>query len=119
MTSRIIDTRPAEDFVHACQYHLAKNYHAVLMKNIHDFKQRLSQTQEIGATITQGEHTEELYLDTVQYSDPNLLIITGEDFNGKPIELLQDASHISITLHALPKRAAKSLLLEMEDFSKE
>ncbi len=115
MTSRIIDNRPGENFADVCHYHLAKTYYEVLVKNIHNFKQHLNLTQEIGVAVTQGEHTQELFLDSIQYSDPNLLIIIGEDFNGKPIELIQDASHLSLTLLALPRRSVKGLLIEAQE----
>lgn len=74
-----------------------------LVKQIKAFEARLDHEEEIGGYLATGAGPDAFHIVTVGYSDPDLLIFEGLNQDGRPVQLVQHHSQLSLLLTALPK----------------
>jgi Family of unknown function (DUF6173) len=80
----------------------AKWMHERLVKSIIEFEKELDNTQEIGARLVNFGEREPIHILNIGYWGPDLVIFHGTNLDGRPVELLQHVSQISVLLVAIP-----------------
>lgn len=81
----------------------AEFMHERVLNQMREFEADLGPDEEIGARLPASGSQEAFRLTQFGYSNPDLLVLQGEQENGRPVELLQHYSHFSLLLVALPK----------------
>ena len=76
--------------------------HTRLMRMISVFERRLDSDHVLGAIVTSGPR-DAFYVDLISFSNPDLLILSGKDANGSPVQLVQHHSQMNIVLVSLRK----------------
>ena len=85
------------------KFHLARRYYNLLQSRIDNFKDNLPDNKCVGVRIS-GFGDNSLYLlEEIHYADPSLLAICCRSLEGMPVEIIQDVSHLSLSLVALDK----------------
>jgi hypothetical protein len=85
----------------------AKWMHERLVRSINDFEKGLDANHEVGAHLVNfGSMT--FHVTDVGYWGPDIIKFYGEDDQGKPIELLQHLSQLSVLLMAIQKKDAQA-----------
>ena len=81
----------------------AKWMHGRIVQSIVDFEAALDETQEIGARLVNFGEREPIHITDVSYKGPHLVIFHGTNLDGRPVQLLQHVTQVSVLLVALPK----------------
>lgn len=74
-----------------------------IARQINDFEANLSDEEEIGLRLVATPDTSVMHIVDVGYWGPDMLIYYGENEHGKPMQLLQHYTQMSILLTAVPK----------------
>ncbi|OBX19597.1 hypothetical protein A9995_07605 [Erythrobacter sp. QSSC1-22B] len=74
-----------------------------IARQINDFEADLSEGEEIGLRLVATPDTSVMHIVDVGYWGPDMLIYYGENERGKPMQLLQHYTQMSILLTAVPK----------------
>lgn len=85
----------------------AKWMHERLVRSIVKFEEGLNEAQEIGARLVNFSEREPIHISDVGYWGPDLVIFYGTNADGRPVELLQHVTQVSVLLVALPKEHAE------------
>ena len=84
----------------------AKWMYERLVRSIAEFEKKLDDTEEIGARlVTFG--TDVFHIQDIGYWGPDIIKFYGVNVGGKPIELIQHYSQLSVLLVAVPKVSDK------------
>lgn len=79
-----------------------------LMRRVSDFETRLGVDEELGARLASSGHHEPFRLAEIGHSDPDLIIFRGETEEGRPVEVIQHHSQVSLMLVAVAKAPGHS-----------
>ncbi|WP_315718609.1 MULTISPECIES: DUF6173 family protein [unclassified Bradyrhizobium] len=95
-----------------------------LVRRIADFEKTLSAEEEIGGRFVAAPKEGVFHIEDISYWGPDMLMFIGTDLNGRPIELMQHYTQMSVLLCAVPKvkeepRRIGFVLLETLERSKE
>jgi hypothetical protein len=74
-----------------------------LIKQIVEYEKRLSPEEEIGGRFVAAPKEGTFHIEDISYWGPDILMFMGRDADGRPIELMQHYSQMSILLCAVPK----------------
>ena len=74
-----------------------------LVSQITEFEAKLSSHEEIGGRFVTAPHMGTIHIIDIGYWNPDMLIFHAEDADGKPMQLIQHHSQLSLLLIALPK----------------
>lgn len=80
----------------------AKWVYQRLIKQINDFECRLTDEEEIGARLV-ATPAGVFHIESISFWGPDMLIFHGKNAHGRPVQLLQHYSQLSLELTALPK----------------
>lgn len=89
--------------VTAVEEDYASAFYKRLVEWINEFDARLDQTMEVGVRLVSFGHTMIFHLEQMGYDNPSLVWFAGVTEDGKPVELIQHVTQISILLMALPR----------------
>jgi hypothetical protein len=78
-----------------------------IARQINDFESDLSDEEEIGLRLVATPDASVMHISDVGYWGPDMLIYHGENEHGKPMQLLQHYTQMSILLTAVPKAEEK------------
>jgi hypothetical protein len=70
---------------------------------IRNFEDRLSDDEEIGLRQVAAPNQSLMHIEDIYYWGPDMLIYYGRNEEGKPMQLLQHYTQMSILLTAVPK----------------
>lgn len=76
----------------------------VLRGQVAAFEQKLTPAEETAAWLANFGANVTLVVTEIAYRDPHLIILRGEDQDGRPRELLQHVSQVSLLLAAIPAK---------------
>ncbi len=76
--------------------------HERIVRSIADFEKGLKPDEEIGARLVSFGQSEVIHILDVGYWGPDLVTFQGTNADGRPVQLLQHISQISVLLVALP-----------------
>jgi len=85
-----------------------------LIRSIASFEENLDDTQEIGLRLVTFGEKETFHIEDVGYWGPDLVKFYGTSIDGKPIELMQHITQVSVLLIAVPKKAEKARRIGFE-----
>jgi Family of unknown function (DUF6173) len=74
-----------------------------IARQVNDFESELSEEEEIGLRLVATPDTSVMHIDDIGYWGPDMLIYYGTNEHGKPMQLLQHYTQMSILLTAVPK----------------
>jgi Family of unknown function (DUF6173) len=74
-----------------------------LVKQIVEFEKTLSADEEIGGRFVTAPREGIVHIEDLGFWGPDLLIFYGKDIDGRPIQLIQHHSQLSVLLCAVPK----------------
>jgi hypothetical protein len=77
-----------------------------LIRSIATFEEELDDTQELGLRLV-NFGSETFHIENVGYWGPDLVKFYGKNHEGKPIELMQHITQVSVLLVAVPKQHPK------------
>src|SRR5687768_10951450 len=86
----------------------AEFMHGRLMEMIRRFERKLTDEQEIGARIGSGPE-QEFHVNKVSYSNPDLIVFSGRNAEGLPVQVIQHHSQLNVALVALKKLSVEPL----------
>lgn len=72
------------------------------------FEQKLSPDEEIGGRFVAAPKEGTFHIDDIGYWGPDMMIFYGTDLTGKPIQLMQHYSQLSVLLCVVPKEKEKA-----------
>jgi hypothetical protein len=81
----------------------AKRMYERVVRQIIDFEKQLSPEQEIGGRCVSAPREGVFHIEDLGYWGPDMLIFYGTDADGRPIQLLQHYSQLSVMLCVVPK----------------
>jgi hypothetical protein len=81
----------------------AKWMYERITRQIVEFEQRLSPDEEIGGRFVSAPKEGCFHIEDIAYWGPDMLIFHGRDFDGRPIQLLQHYTQLSLLLCSVPK----------------
>ena len=73
-----------------------------IARQIEEFEQDLAPEEEIGLRLIATPDTSVMHINDVGYWGPDMLIFHGTNQHGKPMQLLQHYTQMSILLTAVP-----------------
>jgi hypothetical protein len=76
----------------------------VLREQVAAFERTLAPEEETAAWLANFGANVTLVITEIAYRDPHLIILRGEDQDGRPRELLQHVSQVSLLLAAIPAK---------------
>jgi hypothetical protein len=85
----------------------AKWMYERVAKQIIEFEKALSADEEIGGRFVSAPKEGVFHIEDIGYWGPDMLIFHGIDSNGRPIQLMQHYSQLSILLCVIPKESEK------------
>jgi hypothetical protein len=74
-----------------------------LVEQIVAFEANMSPGEEIGGRLVTAPKEGIIHIEDIGYLNPDMLIFHGRDFEGRPIQLLQHHSQLSILLCVAPR----------------
>jgi Family of unknown function (DUF6173) len=74
-----------------------------IARQIIDFEKRLSVDEEVGGRFVAAPREGDFRIKDIDYWNPDMLIFEGTDADGRPIQLLQHYSQLSMVLCAVRK----------------
>ena len=78
-----------------------------LARQIIEFENTLSATEEIGGRFVAAPKEGAFHIERFSYWGPDMLIFHGIDADGRPIQLMQHYSQLSVLLCVVPVEKAK------------
>lgn len=69
-----------------------------IVRSIIDFEKKLDSDQEIGARLVSFSSGETIHIDDVGYWGPDIIKFYGRNVDGRPVELMQHISQMSVLL---------------------
>lgn len=78
-----------------------------LVHSIVDFEKNLDDSVEIGARLISFSDKEAIHVDDIGFWGPDLVIFYGRNLEGRPVQLLQHVTQVSVLLVALPRQEEK------------
>ena len=79
----------------------AQHMHEKLVRSIAEFESKLDETQEVGARLVNfGPET--IHIENVGFWGDHMVKFYGQTNDGRPVELLQHYSQVSVLLVAVP-----------------
>lgn len=84
--------------------HMAEGFFERIASKIRKFEAELDEEHQVGIMLANFGQTTTLFIDTISYINPSLIIFGGFDETGNPIELIQHVSQISFLLVKLPRQ---------------
>jgi hypothetical protein len=82
----------------------AESMYERVKESISEFEQRLTPDDEVGACLVSAPGETAFHIESVGFWGMDMLIFYGTNVHGKPIQLMQHISQLSILLTALPKQ---------------
>ena len=79
-----------------------------IARQINDFEKDLTDDEEIGLRLVATPDTSVMHIDDIGYWGPDMLIYHGKNEHGKPMQLMQHYTQMSILLTAVPKVEEKA-----------
>lgn len=79
-----------------------------IARQINDFEAELSDDEEIGLRLVATPDTSVMHINDIGYWGPDMLIYHGANEHGKPMQLMQHYTQMSILLTAVPKFEQKA-----------
>jgi hypothetical protein len=80
--------------------------HERLVKQIVEFEARLTDEEEIGGRLVSAPGEGVFHIENVGFWGPDMIIFHGKNQHGRPVQLLQHYSQLSMLLTVLPKESA-------------
>jgi hypothetical protein len=74
-----------------------------IARQIIDFEKRLSADEEVGGRFVFAPREGVFHIKDIEYWNPDMLIFEGTDGDGRPIQLMQHYSQLSMVLYAVRK----------------
>jgi hypothetical protein len=74
-----------------------------LCRLIHEFESKLTDGEEVGATIVGAPGEGSFHVDDIGYWGPDLILFYGKNGHGRPIRLIQHYSQLDVVLTAMPR----------------
>lgn len=74
-----------------------------LMERVRAFEAALKNDEELGMRLASSGYPEPFRLTAVDHADPHLIIFRGETEEGRPVEVVQHLSQVSLMMVALAK----------------
>ncbi len=74
-----------------------------LLKQIKDFEGQLNSEEEVGVSLAMSTSSHAFHIERVGYWGPDMIILSGTNTDGKPVQLLQHYTQVSVLLTALPR----------------
>lgn len=74
-----------------------------LCRLIHEFEGKLSDSEEVGATIVGAPGEGSFHVDDVGFWGPDLILFYGKNGHGRPIRLIQHYTQLDVVLTAMPR----------------
>jgi hypothetical protein len=74
-----------------------------LAKQIQAFEAALSPKEELGGRFVTAPKEGVIHIEDIGYWGPDMLMFYGKDADGRPVQLLQHHSQLSVLLCAVPK----------------
>ena len=78
-----------------------------IARQINDFEKDLTEDEEIGLRLVATPDTSVMHIEDIGYWGPDMLIYHGRNEHGKPMQLMQHYTQMSILLTAVPKAEEK------------
>ena len=69
-----------------------------IVRSIIEFEKSLDKDQEVGARLVQFGQNEVIFIDDVGYWGPDIIKFYGHNVDGRPVELMQHFSQMSVLL---------------------
>lgn len=82
----------------------AKSMYERVVRQIADFEASLNPDEEIGARFVAAPGEGVVHIEDVGYWGPDMLIFHGRNAEGRPVQVVQHYTQLSITLTALPTK---------------
>ena len=86
---------------------LASGFRKRLLSWIAEFEKTLDENSEVGARLVSFGQSLTFHLDSIGYWNPALIRFNGTMDDGRPVQLVQHISQISVLLTSLPKVGPK------------
>ena len=83
------------------KYHLATRFYSLLNARVENFRSLLPQGKVVGVRVAGFGDNALFYLKEIHYADPSLIAICGTTLDGQPIEIVQEVSHVNLSLVAM------------------
>ena len=80
------------------QFHLAKRFYGLLKARVESFREKLPEGKVLGARVAGFGDNTLFYLEEIHYADPSLIAICGKTQDGMPFEIIQEVSHVNLSL---------------------
>lgn len=74
-----------------------------LVKQIVEYEKKLSPEEEIGGRFINAPKEGVIHIQDIGFWGPDMMIFHGTDADGRPVQLLQHYSQLSVLLCAVPK----------------
>ena len=86
-----------------------------------DFEKELTESEEVGGRLVAAPGEGLFHIEDIGYWGPDMIIFYGTNMHGRPVELLQHYSQLSVLLTALPveKREARRIGFNLKQKLKE
>jgi hypothetical protein len=85
----------------------AESIYKRMVKQIIQFESKLSSDEELGGRFVTAPRDGPIHILDIGYWGPDMLIFHGQDADGRPIELLQHYTQMSVLLCVVPKEKEK------------
>ena len=85
------------------KFHLAKRFYSLLTARVEKFREKLPEGKVLGARVAGFGDNTLFYLEEIHYADPSLIAICGTSLEGLPIEIIQEVSHVNLSLVPIDK----------------
>lgn len=84
--------------------HLASDFCERLKQWTQNFESTLDEEHEVGLRLVSFGEAVSFHLDDIGYWNPFLISFSGVDEHGRPVQLIQHVSQISVLLMKVPRR---------------
>lgn len=74
-----------------------------LCRLIHEFESKLTDGEEVGATVVGAPGEGSFHVDDIGYWGPDLILFYGKNGHGRPIRLIQHYTQLDVVLTAMPR----------------
>ena len=80
----------------------AERTYGRIARQINEFEKNLTSQEEIGGRFLSTPKEEVFHIEDLDYRNPDMLVFHGKDGNGRPVQLLQHYSQLSVLLSVVP-----------------
>ena len=78
-----------------------------LVQQIADFEKELNADEEIGGRLVAAPDEGVFHIEDISYWGPDMIMFLGTNLHGRPVQLIQHYSQLSVLLTALPIESNK------------